>query len=211
MTTTPADLTPRKLPRQARSQATVEAILDATARILVERGYAQASTNAVAQRAGVSVGSLYQYFPNKDALVRALHDRHVEQQLAIIGQELERHAQSSLETAIAAIVEATVEAHRVDRDLHRAFEGVHHHRDCDARSKDEMEDRLDRQLRALLAAHRDEVAVPDLRLAAFSLRHMVHALVHACVLDRPSHLPLKGLTHEITRMAVGYLRTPLAA
>jgi AcrR family transcriptional regulator len=74
-----AELSPRKRPSQSRSAATVKAILDATARILVERGYAATSTNAVAERAGVSVGSLYQYFPNKDALIAALHTRHIEQ------------------------------------------------------------------------------------------------------------------------------------
>jgi len=71
-------LSPRKAPRQSRSQATVTAILDATARILLERGYAAASTNAVAELAGVSVGSLYQYFPNKEALIAALQARHGE-------------------------------------------------------------------------------------------------------------------------------------
>ena len=72
-------VSPRKLPRQARSQATVDALLDATAQVLVERGYARTTTNAVAERAGVSVGSLYQYFPNKDALITALQQRHVRQ------------------------------------------------------------------------------------------------------------------------------------
>jgi AcrR family transcriptional regulator len=62
---------------QARSRTTVEAILTATARILVERGYAKTTTVAVAERAGVSVGSLYQYFPGKDALIAALLERHM--------------------------------------------------------------------------------------------------------------------------------------
>ncbi len=63
---------PRKAPKQARSLATVEAIVEAAARILEERGHEAFSTNAVAERAGVSVGSLYQYFPRKDALIGAL-------------------------------------------------------------------------------------------------------------------------------------------
>ncbi|MBB3381917.1 MULTISPECIES: TetR/AcrR family transcriptional regulator [unclassified Rhizobium] len=63
---------PRKAPRQARSLATVEAIVEAAARILEERGHEAFSTNAVAEKAGVSVGSLYQYFPRKDALIGAL-------------------------------------------------------------------------------------------------------------------------------------------
>ncbi|XOT97655.1 TetR/AcrR family transcriptional regulator, partial [Alcaligenes pakistanensis] len=66
----------RRIPRQSRSRALVEAILEATARVLSERGYAGTNTNVVAEVAGVSVGSVYQYFPNKDSLIAALHERH---------------------------------------------------------------------------------------------------------------------------------------
>ena len=68
----PGALEPRKAPAQARSTATVAAILEAAARILETDGLAGYSTNAIARRAGVSVGSLYQYFPGKDAITRAL-------------------------------------------------------------------------------------------------------------------------------------------
>ena len=71
--------TPRKRPRQARSKATVDTILAATARVLVKQGFDGLTTNAVAEAAGVSIGSLYQYFPNKEALVAALIERHVEE------------------------------------------------------------------------------------------------------------------------------------
>lgn len=64
---------PRKLPKQERSRVTVEAILDATALVLVREGYDRASTKRVAGVAGVSIGSLYQYFPNKESLVAALY------------------------------------------------------------------------------------------------------------------------------------------
>ena len=63
---------PRKRPRQARAQETVAAIVEATARLLEEDGHRAFSTNAVARRAGVSIGSLYQYFPDKDALIGAV-------------------------------------------------------------------------------------------------------------------------------------------
>lgn len=68
-------LAPRKRPAQRRSAATVEAILEAAARILETAGFEGYTTNAVAERAGVSIGSLYQYFPNRDALTAALIDR----------------------------------------------------------------------------------------------------------------------------------------
>lgn len=72
----------RKTPGQQRSQATVAAILEAAARILETEGLGAYSTNAVAARAGVSIGSLYQYFPSKDAVTRALIRRSAEALLA---------------------------------------------------------------------------------------------------------------------------------
>jgi AcrR family transcriptional regulator len=72
----PRRLVPRKPPRQDRSRTTVEAILEAAIDLLGAHGYARTSTNRIAARAGVSVGSLYQYFPNKDAIVTALFERH---------------------------------------------------------------------------------------------------------------------------------------
>lgn len=76
--------TPRKLPRQDRVKETVEAILTATAHILTETGYDTASTNRITERAGISIGSPYQYFPNKEAIVTALRSRHVDEVSAII-------------------------------------------------------------------------------------------------------------------------------
>jgi AcrR family transcriptional regulator len=74
----------RKRPAQARSRATIDAILDAAARILGERGWTGLTTNATAEVAGVSIGSLYQYFPNKLALVEAVRRRHLDQVLAVL-------------------------------------------------------------------------------------------------------------------------------
>ena len=75
---------PRKSALQARSRATVDALVEATARILVRDGFEKASTNRIADMAGVSVGSLYQYFPSKEALVAAVIDRHNEEIMAIV-------------------------------------------------------------------------------------------------------------------------------
>ena len=74
--------TPRKRPRQERSRATVETVLEATARVLVKHGFDGLTTNLVAETAGVSIGSLYQYFPNKAALVGALIEKHIEEMRA---------------------------------------------------------------------------------------------------------------------------------
>ncbi|MFI9463063.1 TetR/AcrR family transcriptional regulator [Streptomyces xiamenensis] len=68
---------PRKSPRQQRSRETVEVILEAAAQLFQRYGYAATTTNKVAERAGVSIGSLYQYFPNKDGLLTALAREHL--------------------------------------------------------------------------------------------------------------------------------------
>jgi len=81
-------LRPRRKPIQGRSRATVEAVLQATARILVRRGWSGMTTNHVAAKAGVSVGTLYEYFPGKDALVRALVDRHLEHAESVLGERM---------------------------------------------------------------------------------------------------------------------------
>src|SRR5580704_705280 len=79
---------PRKSASQERSRSTVNALLQATARILIKEGYDRASTNRIAEVAGVSIGSLYQYFPSKEALVAALIDRHRQKVMASVRGEL---------------------------------------------------------------------------------------------------------------------------
>ncbi len=70
-------LEPRKPPVQKRSRATVDGILSAAAQVFEMHGYAAGTTNRIAERAGVSIGSLYQYFPSKEAIAVALLERHV--------------------------------------------------------------------------------------------------------------------------------------
>lgn len=77
-----SDFSPRKQPRQARSKAMVATILEAAVRILIKGGYEAATTIAIAEKAGISVGSLYQYFPNKESIVATLVEDHARQIIA---------------------------------------------------------------------------------------------------------------------------------
>lgn len=108
---------PRKRPRQRRSAETVDRILGAAARILDERGYAGTTTNHVAASAGVSIGSLYQYFPNKDALLVALAERHVDEVASRFGDRLAtlREDRPPLELTVRALLELTVELNDTSR------------------------------------------------------------------------------------------------
>lgn len=109
---------PRKSPSQERSKRTVERILDAAAHVFHEHGYADTTTNDVADRADVSIGSLYQYFPNKDALLVALTRRHIEATTVALADLLaELPMPSDLDGILRAVVDFLVEQHDLD-DLH---------------------------------------------------------------------------------------------
>src|SRR5262252_10957748 len=101
-------LSPRKTPRQERSRATVEALLEATADILIREGYSKLTTNRIAERAGVNIASLYQYFPGKDAMVAELRRRHGADQRAALRQVLAERTTRELESTIRALVSVGV-------------------------------------------------------------------------------------------------------
>ncbi|MFM7347081.1 MAG: TetR/AcrR family transcriptional regulator [Tagaea sp.] len=103
-------LKPRKIPRQMRSSATVGTILEAAARVLDRGGLAAFNTNAVAARAGVSVGSLYQYFPNKSAIVAALILREQRALADGLGAIRETMRGRRLEEAVDALIRAGIAA-----------------------------------------------------------------------------------------------------
>ena len=112
---------PRKHASQERSRATVDALVEATARILVREGFDKASTNHIAEQAGVSVGSLYQYFPGKEALIAAVIERHSQEIMHVVRGALAKAVASPLKQAVRTLVAAAIEAHRVDPKLHRVL------------------------------------------------------------------------------------------
>lgn len=109
-------------PKQSRSKATVAAIVEAAARILAERGWAGFNTNAVAERAGVSIGSLYEYFPDKQALVDKIASDHLARGEAFFASAADGLvAADDIEALLDALIRGLVELHRDDPRLHRAL------------------------------------------------------------------------------------------
>lgn len=105
---------PRKRPRQARSIATFEAILEAAARILESLGFAEFNTNTVAELAGVSIGSLYQYFPSKEALIVELIRRERAKLSNCIVEAIQQHEAADLKDKLKLIIDAAVK-HQLSR------------------------------------------------------------------------------------------------
>jgi AcrR family transcriptional regulator len=120
----PRRLTARKAARQERSRATVEAILGAAVDVFASRGYARTSTNLIARRAGISVGSLYQYFPNKDAILTTLLGRHLRAVEAAIRECLPAFEDAGvpLRSGFRSLLTKLLELHESDPRLTRAVE-----------------------------------------------------------------------------------------
>ena len=199
-------INPRKEASQERSRATVEALVDATARILVREGFDKASTNRIAEVAGVSVGSLYQYFPSKEALVAAVIERHQQEIMQVVRAELAEIANQPIEQGVRTLVAAAVKAHRVDPKLHRVLA-----EQIPRVGKLEKVETFNRENYALfkvyLESHRREIRAADLGLAAFVCVTSIEALTHTAVLhhDIVSDEATEALVDEATRLVVGYL------
>lgn len=199
---------PRKVASQERSRATVDALVEATARILVKEGFDKASTNRIAEVAGVSVGSLYQYFPGKEALVAAVIERHQQEIMQTVREEWSGVSGQPLEQAVRKLVAAAVRAHRVDPGLHRVLA-----EQIPRVGKLEELETFSREnyalFRAYLETRRDELRVEDLELASFVCVSSIEALTHNAVLHSPKLVPadsMDALIAEATRLVTGYLK-----
>jgi AcrR family transcriptional regulator len=196
--------TPRKQPRQERSKATVDAILEASARVLVKHGFDGLTTNAAATAAGVSIGSLYQYFPNKEAIVAALIENHLEQMNTAVLAELARVAQLPIAEAARCMVELTLRAHAVEPELHRVLTEQVPRIGRLARLR-ELDEISHRMVASVLAARSKELAIADPDLSAFVLVAAIEAIAHRAVLLAPHRLRDPRLVDEATLLVTRYL------
>jgi len=198
---------PRKNASQERSRATVDALVEATARILVREGFEKTSTNRIAEIAGVSVGSLYQYFPGKEALVAAVIDRHNEEIMAIVRATLIEVADMPIEKAVRRLVTVAIDAHRINPKLHRVLaEQIPRAGKLDVEAFNREVHSL---IRAYLDSHRKEIRKIDLDVATFVCVSAIEAIAHNMVLNQAEALPekmVRTLVDETTRMVVGFLR-----
>lgn len=108
----------RRRPVQARSRALVDAIVEGAARV-VDREGLRATTNRIAAEAGVSIGSLYQYFPNKEALMVALAERHLDRAEAATAAAAQRETSATLEGYLRALATAIIDEHRDHPHMHQ--------------------------------------------------------------------------------------------
>jgi AcrR family transcriptional regulator len=193
----------RRQPRQLRARQTVDAILEAVSRLLKRGGVDAVTTNRVAEVAGVSIGSVYQYFPDKRALFVALHERHAEAMGRLVEETLVAHADAPLEPLVRALVHALVDAHAADPRLHEALREVPHKADAERG----LAARLQGAFRLALAARALRRRAPaELERRLFVVSHLIDSLAHAAALARPARLSLTAARHEAVRAVLAYLR-----
>lgn len=189
----------RKAPRQARARRTVGRILDAAAYILAARGLSGFTTNRVAERAGVNIASLYQYFPNKATILEALQDRHAakpDHPDALLSRQ--RLAKLPLEGMLREMVEGALAEHADNREMHRILLTTLPRGVRDARVPQRAA-----QLVALLGA---KTRAADVRgMALFIARHALLGVIDEAVCARPEWLTNPVFADELTRLLTIYL------
>ena len=196
-------MTTRKQPKQARSRELVRAVLQAAARVFDREGL-HATTNRIAEEAGVSIGSLYQYFPNKETLLHALAESHLDRARASLGAALtEAQSAESLEEALRYLVIAIATEHQnhpstqaLMRDIAPGVPELW------ARFR-QLQQELETAILQMMTQHCPEHPCSPLR--ARIAVYAVEGALHGTVCDDVSN---ELWTHELVSLAHSYLISP---
>jgi AcrR family transcriptional regulator len=201
----------RKQPRQARSRATVTAILEAMTRILDREGPEAATTTRVAEVAGISIGTLYQYFSHRDAILDALQDREFERAVQLMQSVLTTGADGPGRDVAREVIEGLLQLYAAAPGLHRvlALEGL---RVTPTARVHAFDMRVVALIRNFLAMSSLSIRRSNIDAAAFVVFQSVRASMLARMLESPPGLDDETLTEELTDMIFMYLvDEPVAA
>ncbi|EHU1924301.1 TetR/AcrR family transcriptional regulator [Acinetobacter baumannii] len=189
---------PRKRPRQARSVATFEAILEAAARILESLGFAGFNTNAVAELAGVSIGSLYQYFPSKDALIVELIRRERAKLSTHIVEAIQQNDASDLKEKLKLIIHAAVQ-HQLSRpQLARTLEFA-----SELIGKDTEESELQHELETVISDLFTRSGISHAQIAVQDVMALSKGIINAAGIAGENNL--NDLQQRVEKAVFGYL------
>ena len=177
----------------------MDSILFAAAHILKTEGFAHTTTNRIAEKAGVSIGSLYQYFPNKQAIVAALRERYQDWYDDCVRAEIERGRALPLREGMRQAVGRIVAMNALDPALHEQLAGPvpDHHRQAMQQFIVEMH--------TYLTDHAQELGLPDPELATFIAVRALEGVIHGASLEAPERLRDPRFVDEITELFVRYV------
>ncbi|BCW86939.1 HTH-type transcriptional regulator BetI [Alphaproteobacteria bacterium SO-S41] len=194
----------RKQPRQRRAQATVDAIMEATIQVLLEGGLQRLTTTRVAERAGVSVGTMYQYFPQKQALLFALLRRYMEKTAAAIAASCERSRGATIAVIAETLVGDFLDAKTTDMNVAQALHAVGMEL-ATGNLLDEFGRANQAAIRGLLESAEDAV-FDDPGAVAFALRATLSGTARAATRPDAKRYDTRALRHELQIMAAAYLK-----
>lgn len=190
--------------KQERAQSTVDAILAAAAQILIGRGYAEVTTNRIADVAGVSIGSVYQYFKNKDAIVAELIERKLVREMEVFVRGLRQVADVDLAIGIPAVIRQLLGALRSDFKLRKVYE-----EQIPKVGKLGRLRTIEREAVVLVSEYlrskRGELRVKDVEVAAYVSVQAVQRLIQNALHERPDLIESGILERELTELVLRYL------
>jgi AcrR family transcriptional regulator len=195
----------RKSPQQARAQATRDAILDATVLVLDREGLDAATTTRIAEVAGVSIGSLYQYFAHRDAILMALQEQEFDRAASLMAEILaDGNLERSPRETVTAVVHGLASLYARAPGLHRvlAIEGL---RVVEADRVHAFDTRVVGIIRHFLEASPGRLRRRNLDAAAFVAFQSVRATMLAMLLERPARLSEEDLVAELVDLVLSYL------
>lgn len=196
-------LEPRKSPVQARSSASVDAILEATIQVLLKVGKEHLTTTKVASRAGVSVGTLYQYFPNKSALLQAVLKRHLVGVVEEVELACKQQEGRLLDQMVSALVNAFLQAKMKDAKTSVALYSVSSDVDG-AKIVRQTAVRFNRAVVQMLATSCEPLADPE--LAAFMLQSTMVGISRSLLESAAPAERFEKVRQELIRLGLAYLK-----
>jgi AcrR family transcriptional regulator len=195
---------PIKTPIQNRSKETVDAIIEAAAHVLIEDGYDAITTNRIAEVAGVSIGSLYQYFRNKEAIIVQLIERQINREIEMVSGKIDEVAQAPLREAVDQVIRLMSETYQVNPKLKRAileqiprvgmFQKV-----MDSRAM------IQSVLTLAFQGREDDLYPFDREMGAFILVQAIDGIIQVVKSERPDYLKDKRFSLELHRLVYGYI------
>ncbi len=194
---------PRRVPRQRRSRDIVDAILEATRQLLAESGPETLTTNRIAERAGISIGSLYRYFPDKAAVVEAVVATATRREAADLNEAGWAIDRVPLAEGLVRIVDYQIERHR--RLVEQGGDLYRDHHQASSLSRTLGSSAVEARIRGLLDRHSGETRVGDSGQAAYLLVRGVSAILRLTMEERPEKLAEPSFRDELLKMVVGYV------
>ncbi|WP_212915717.1 TetR/AcrR family transcriptional regulator [Marinomonas sp. A3A] len=195
----------RKMPVQKRSKATVDAIIQASTYILMKSGWGGFTTNAIAERAGVNISSLYQFFPNKESIVAELQKRHSDDMRTDLLNTLSNlPAGLTFREVLTEIIDVLVKKHQMEPEVHKVL-----NKEIPFTVRSVLDEATELRDRLLFILEPHMVNVPDRKLSIYIIGVSIDAVINEVISSRPHMLSEAALTTELVTLLERFLVRPV--